>query len=169
MIRRKEREFALKVLYAVEYNDSSIEEQMGYLKQSEPDFATDFSKNLIKTYIDNKDQLDALIKEKLKHWKFDRVAVIDKILLRMALVEFLYFEDIPPKVTIDEIIEDELLCLFVNSTGQPWPWRLLPLQLQGCCKPRPTRTAPPMNLKPLSSPRVEPSSEFSTVPPPSVS
>ena len=65
MIRRKEREFALKILYAVEYNDSSVEEQMGYLKQSEPEYLTDFSKNLIKYYMDQKDKLDIFIIKKL--------------------------------------------------------------------------------------------------------
>ena len=105
MIRRKEREFALKVLYAIEFNDISGDEQTGYLKQSEPDFATKFSISLINKCIDNKESLDALIVDKLKHWDLKRVAVIDRILLQIALVEFLYFEEIPPKVTIDEIIE----------------------------------------------------------------
>jgi len=105
MVRRKEREFALKVLYAIEFNDISSEEQTGYLKQSEPEFATNFSISLISKCNDNKERLDALIRDKLKHWDLKRVAVIDRILLQMALVEFLYFEDIPPKVTIDEIIE----------------------------------------------------------------
>lgn len=105
MVRRKEREFALKVLYAIEFNEISSEEQTGYLKQSEPEFATDFSIGLISKCSENKKHLDALIRDKLKHWDLKRVAVIDRILLQMALVEFLYFEDIPPKVTIDEIIE----------------------------------------------------------------
>ena len=105
MIRRKEREFALKVLYAVEYNDISVEKQTSYLKQSEPEFATNFSISLISQCTHNKKDLNILISEKLKHWDLKRVAVIDRILLQMALVEFLYFEDIPPKVTIDEIIE----------------------------------------------------------------
>ena len=105
MMRRKEREFALKVLYAVKYNDISVEQQTAYLKQTEPEFATNFSVSLIGQCAENKQQLDELIGEKLKHWDLNRVAVIDRILLHMALAEFLYFEDIPPKVTIDEIIE----------------------------------------------------------------
>ena len=105
MDRRREREFALKVLYAVEFNNSPVEVQTNYLKQSEAEFATDFAINLITVYSAKKEELDKLIKDKLKNWKFDRVAVIDRILLRLALVEFLYLEDIPPKVTMDEIIE----------------------------------------------------------------
>lgn len=105
MIRRKEREFALKVLYGLEFNDISAEQHIEDLKKSDTEHATDFAQNLIHLCIENRDTLDDLIKSKLKHWKFDRVAVIDRILLRMSLVEFLYIEDIPPKVTMDEIIE----------------------------------------------------------------
>jgi len=105
MVRRKEREFALKVLYAVEFNHIPIEEQTNYLKQSEAEFATDFALSLISIYSEKQEDLDKLIKEKLKHWRFERVAVIDRILIRLALVEFLYLEDIPPKVTMDEMIE----------------------------------------------------------------
>jgi transcription antitermination protein NusB len=105
MLRRKEREFALKVLYALMFNDISSDKQAEYLKQSEPEFATKFSFDLISKCAENKEDLDALIRDKLKHWDLKRVAIIDRVLLRMALAEFLYFEDIPPKVTIDEIIE----------------------------------------------------------------
>jgi len=105
MIRRKEREFALKVLYAIEYNDISAAKQIEYLKQIEAEFATDFSVGLINSCVSNKEILVSLIQEKLKHWDLKRVAVIDRILLQLALVEFLYYEDIPPKVTIDEILE----------------------------------------------------------------
>ena len=105
MLRRKEREFALKVLYAIEFNDISGDQQAEYLKHSEPEFATKFSIDLIRKSAQNKEYLDALIGDKLKHWDLKRVAIIDRILMRIALVEFLYFEDIPPKVTIDEIIE----------------------------------------------------------------
>jgi transcription antitermination protein NusB len=105
MIRRKEREVALKALYANEFNDIPIDEQFEYLKTSEKEFASDFAFSLIKKCYENKKDLDALFSSKLQHWKFERVAVIDRVLIRMALVEFLYFEDIPPEVTMDEIIE----------------------------------------------------------------
>lgn len=105
MMRRKEREFALKVLYAIEYNDIESKTQFNYLKQVDPDYATQFAAELVSKTIEYKEVLDELIIKSLKHWKFDRVAVIDRILLRMALTEFLYFEDIPPEVTMDECIE----------------------------------------------------------------
>ena len=105
MIRRKEREVALKALYANEFNDIPVEEQFEFLKASEEEYASDFAFKVIKKCVENKKDLDALFSKKLQHWKFERVAVIDRVLIRMALVEFLYFEDIPPEVTMDEIIE----------------------------------------------------------------
>jgi N utilization substance protein B len=41
----------------------------------------------------------------VEHWEFSRLAIIDKIILRMSICELLYFEDIPPKVTMNEAIE----------------------------------------------------------------
>lgn len=105
MIRRKEREFALKVLYAQEFNDIPVSEQIGYLQQDEDDLATQFARDLINICADHKNELDEIIGKKLKHWRIERVAIIDRILLRLALSEFLYFEDIPPEVTMDETIE----------------------------------------------------------------
>jgi N utilization substance protein B len=48
---------------------------------------------------------DMMIRRKAVNWEFNRIAIMDKLILRMALCEFLYFPDIPPKVTIDEAIE----------------------------------------------------------------
>ncbi len=105
MDRRKEREFALKVLYASEYNDMDLEEQFNYLMQAEQDHASPFAKDIVTKCTAAKEELNELIKSKLKHWRFERVAVIDRVLLRMAITEFLFFDDIPPMVTMDEIIE----------------------------------------------------------------
>ncbi len=44
-------------------------------------------------------------KQKTQHWDFHRIALIDKILLRIAVCELLHFPDIPPKVSINEAIE----------------------------------------------------------------
>ncbi len=43
--------------------------------------------------------------EKSKNWDFERIAIIDRLIIRMAICEFLFFDDIPPKVSISEAIE----------------------------------------------------------------
>lgn len=64
-----------------------------------------FAKDLLQTVQDKKEHLLELIKPKLKNWDADRVAALDLILLQMGVSEFLYFETIPTKVTINEYID----------------------------------------------------------------
>jgi N utilization substance protein B len=65
----------------------------------------EFAKGLLQTVIDKKDVLMDLIKPKLKNWDPERIATLDMILMQMGVAEFLYFETIPPKVTINEYID----------------------------------------------------------------
>jgi N utilization substance protein B len=65
----------------------------------------DFAKNLLDTVLDKNDHLETFIFPKLKNWDSERIAALDMILMKMGLAELLYFETIPPKVTINEYIE----------------------------------------------------------------
>ncbi|MBC7850386.1 MAG: transcription antitermination factor NusB [Chitinophagaceae bacterium] len=65
----------------------------------------DFGFLLLETAVDRKEITMDLIKPKLKNWDSERIAVLDMILMRMGVCEFLYFETIPPKVTINEYID----------------------------------------------------------------
>jgi transcription antitermination protein NusB len=65
----------------------------------------EFAKNLLVTAQDKKEVTMDLIKPKLKNWDADRIAAIDMILMRLGVCEFLFFETIPPKVTINEYID----------------------------------------------------------------
>jgi len=64
-----------------------------------------FAKQLILKVIECTKELDSLIRQRVEHWEFNRLAIIDRIILRMSICELLYFDDIPPKVTINEAIE----------------------------------------------------------------
>ena len=64
-----------------------------------------FAKDLLNTVIDKYEETLELIKPKLKNWDADRIAALDLILLQMGVCEFLYFETIPTKVTINEYID----------------------------------------------------------------
>jgi len=64
-----------------------------------------FAKELLQTVADKKEVCMDLIKPKLKNWDSERIAVLDMILMQMGVCEFLYFETIPPKVTINEYID----------------------------------------------------------------
>jgi len=65
----------------------------------------EFGKSLFMGVIEHVDELDRIIAKKIKHWEVDRLALIDKIILRMGIYELKYFPEIPPKVTINEAIE----------------------------------------------------------------
>jgi len=65
----------------------------------------DFAIDLLECVIDKKDYCLELIKPKLKNWDAERIASLDMILMQMGVCEFLYFETIPPKVTINEYID----------------------------------------------------------------
>ncbi len=64
-----------------------------------------FAKNLISTVMEKKEHIEKLIVPKLKNWDAERIASLDMIIMKMGVAEFLYFDTIPPKVTINEYID----------------------------------------------------------------
>ncbi|MEH6407970.1 MAG: transcription antitermination factor NusB, partial [Leeuwenhoekiella sp.] len=64
-----------------------------------------FAKDLLRRTGSNNDMLDAEIAGNTPNWDQDRIATIDKVILKMALCEFLNFPSIPVKVTINEYLE----------------------------------------------------------------
>ncbi|MBI5463401.1 MAG: transcription antitermination factor NusB [Ignavibacteriales bacterium] len=105
--RRLVRERVLQALYAYEISrepiEFIIENIVGDLKKQNDAF--EFAKNFILKVVSSSKEIDALIRQRVEHWEFNRIAIIDKIVLRMGICELLYFEDIPPKVSINESIE----------------------------------------------------------------
>jgi N utilization substance protein B len=105
--RRIVRERVLQALYAYELSKEPIADVakniLGELKKHKNDF--EFARELLLAVVQHQERLDTFIKSKTSNWQFDRIAVIDMLLLRMGICEFLYFPDIPPKVTINEVIE----------------------------------------------------------------
>jgi len=64
-----------------------------------------FAKTLLQTVHEKSEHLESFIIPKLKNWDPERIALLDMILMKMGVAEFLYFETIPPKVTINEYID----------------------------------------------------------------
>lgn len=105
--RREAREVALKALYAVESSGEEIEGVVAEWASEArlPPTLKAFCLRLCQEVRNAHPTLDGLIASHLEHWSLNRVARIDRIILRMALAEFLFFEDIPPKASMDEAIE----------------------------------------------------------------
>jgi N utilization substance protein B len=95
------------MLYAYELSGSSPEFILNDLFS---EFRSDkenyeFGKNLFLNVIEHSGELDEMIAKKIKNWELDRIALIDRIVLRMGICELKYFPEIPPKVSINEAIE----------------------------------------------------------------
>ncbi|MEO7485279.1 MAG: transcription antitermination factor NusB, partial [Ferruginibacter sp.] len=65
----------------------------------------EFAKSLLTTVLDKNEHTLSLVKPKLNNWDADRIAALDLIILQMGVSEFLYFDTIPTKVTINEYID----------------------------------------------------------------
>ncbi len=104
--RRLVREKVLQILYAYTMNKESLDALIdGILTDLTDKTDKEFANDLVHRVLIHKDELDKKIKERVDNWEMNRIALIDKILLRMGICELLYFPDIPPKVSINEAIE----------------------------------------------------------------
>jgi N utilization substance protein B len=105
--RRAAREVVLQALYAQEISEETISSvRKSIIDPSElSDELRDFARQLFEKAVRYKAGLDNYIKEKSENWDFERIAILDRLVIRMAICEFLHFEDIPPKVSISEAIE----------------------------------------------------------------
>ena len=71
----------------------------------QPDTVDDFGEKLLRSVVEDDDELLEVIEPTLRNWDADRVATIDMILLKMAVSELLSFPSIPTKVTLNEFVE----------------------------------------------------------------
>ena len=96
----------MQALYAVEINNGYPNDILELYNQS---FNTvddnDYLQKLFFCVVENKSWADDLISNCLENWEYGRVAIVDKILLRMGVSEIYHMEDIPPKVSISEMVE----------------------------------------------------------------
>jgi N utilization substance protein B len=106
--RRDAREHAMKALYAHEQAGGDAEQAVHTLIQiplRDDPSTRDFAERLFHETLDTMEEADEIIEEHADNWKIHRIAVIDRCLLRMATTELLKFEEIPPKVSVDEAID----------------------------------------------------------------
>ncbi len=106
--RRKIREKIIQALHTLELRETDLETAADWLitpEIAQDPKAVNFFRDLLQCIIDHKEEIDDYISRHTFNWEMNRIAIIDKNILRMALAELLYFEDIPPKVSINEAIE----------------------------------------------------------------
>lgn len=105
--RRKAREVALQVLYSLNFVDLDVEKALDLFWGNfvAPKSAREFAAMLVCGTWEHRGELDALIAESSDNWSLGRMSKVDISILRMAVFEFLYCEDIPPKVSINEAVD----------------------------------------------------------------
>jgi N utilization substance protein B len=105
--RRKSREFALQVLYQLNITkQEAITALTRFQEHFSPDGEADeFLEHLVLGVLEHCQEFDRLIEQYSENWRLDRINMIDRNILRMALFELLYCEGIPPKVTLNEAID----------------------------------------------------------------
>ena len=105
--RRKAREVVLQALYAQAINGeplkSVVKDQLSRFDYDEE--VKGFVRRLAGKVDEEKEALDRVIAERATNWDLGRIALIDKLILRMGLCELLHFPDVPCKVCINESIE----------------------------------------------------------------
>lgn len=106
--RRAAREAALQAIYAVELGGNSTRDVIKNIIKNRLQDDTDgvkFAEKLLLITVDRRTEFDQIISEYINNWEVNRLATIDKLILRMAICELLNFEQVPTKVSINEAIE----------------------------------------------------------------
>jgi len=106
--RRAAREAALKSLYSAEVSGNRTQDITKHILKPalhDDGDAFKFAEKLLLLTVEYASEHDKIIDEHINNWKVDRLAVLDNLILRMALTELLFFEQIPTKVSINEAIE----------------------------------------------------------------
>lgn len=106
--RTKGRECALQVLYQVDitrHNFQDCLQDFWSTKGNFGDSIKDFAQTLVAGTIENLEKIDSIIRSYATNWQLERMAKVDRNILRLAAYELLFMEDIPDKVSINEAVE----------------------------------------------------------------
>jgi len=106
-MRRQSRELALQILFQTEFAPQmSLTDLATVFDKSFEEQVLKYTYTLVKTVQTHKEAIDLKIQEASRHWKIDRMASVDRSILRIAVSEMFYTEDLlEPKIAINEAIE----------------------------------------------------------------
>ena len=104
--RRHARELALQILYQGDVNQESAGDPEAFWegRPAPPDVRL-FAETLFRGVWSRRDEIDAILQRYAEHWSVARMPAVDRNILRCAVYEFLYMNDIPARATINEAIE----------------------------------------------------------------
>ena len=105
--RRKSREYALQMLFQWDVTHDSIDQIAStfFDEQEQGPAVADFARQLVTRTVEHVEKIDEMIQRHAEHWRLDRMAIVDRNLLRLATQEFLFDKETPKTVVINEAIE----------------------------------------------------------------
>lgn len=105
--RRRGREAALQILFAVDATGDTFEralrEYFQYLASAAD--GREFAELLVEGYAARADEVDAVIRKVSEHWRLERMPRVDRNVLRLGAYELMYMKDVPRRVTLNEAVE----------------------------------------------------------------
>lgn len=123
--RRKAREAALQVLYQLDVAGTPADQAIDHffeLYDEESDAETrEFAEQLVRGCTAQLEAIDAKIRDVSRHWRIERMARVDRNVMRLAVYELMALPDVPRRVTLNEAVElakrfgDENSASFVNG------------------------------------------------------
>jgi N utilization substance protein B len=108
MKRRRSREYALQLLFQLELAGNKLDESVlneFWEDNDEDQEVKDFTHAIVRTTLANLEHIDETIRKAAEHWSIERMASIDRNILRAATCELLYRSDIPSSVVMNEALE----------------------------------------------------------------
>jgi len=107
MSRKKARIGAMQALFSMDINDDFSIESLNLFMENNLFLGdeVDYINRVVPDILDKMDVVDSTIEKNLKGWTIQRLAKVDRQILRIAVYEFLYKDDIPPEVSINEAVE----------------------------------------------------------------
>ena len=108
MRRRKAREYALQILFQIDFTGKKIDVKCleeFWLDKKEGADVKEFAEELVRGTINRLEEIDSMIGKVVENWLVERMSAVDRNILRFATHEILYRKDIPSAVTINEAIE----------------------------------------------------------------
>ena len=106
--RRLARELAVQFLYQCDLSGGSIEETLPLFWETQSevnDTGRRFAEELIRGVVEHRAAIDEKISKYTENWDLPRIAAVDRNILRLAIYEMLYRDDIPPVVSINEAVD----------------------------------------------------------------
>ena len=109
MKRQRSREIAMELLFSMELSKNSIDETIEmFIENYELNLNTvdmEYIKKVISTVTENLSKIDEILSGAMDNWKIERISKVNLTILRLAVAEMLYLDDVPGRVAINEAIE----------------------------------------------------------------